>query len=660
MILPYGHEQTSVRRLPWVTFALMGLCVVMFVGTLPAIHTAQRRIVTRMQEVIEFFFEHPYLELDPALRRVLMRGLGDDGAAAMTEVMRQFGGRQPRDQRQIDREQAHLDDLSGAALGSLTSTPYYRLGLVPARVRPHGFITHQFMHVGVFHLLGNLFMLFLVGPFIEDVWGRPLYVGFYLAAGTVAALFFVLRYPHFDGPLLGASGAIAGVMGAFLIRYWHTNIKFLYWFFVFVGTFTAPAWLMLPLWFASELISAHGADAVAPGGGGGGVAYWAHVAGFAFGVGVAIAIQRWRIEERFIHHAIEGKITLVDNTVVEHALAARDEGRSEEAGAMLQDRLALDPDNVDLVIAAWNLAVERGEAEQAAPAMLRVIRKALRNGDAELACLYWPELLAAAPSTPIDLATGTRMAELLLERSELVLAKETVERAAGVVDLETVPPGILVRVARLASQLRAEPAARLRAVALASPELPAETRLELEGLAAHADEAPSEGVRSAAVDVVESDQPVGTTIEGPAPPDHVLRLVQAVPTRLRSAGIDLEVGGGPRTLPLADIQAIAVAGIARPEGRPYLLVDLLLDAPWSGSQTVRVVRLLGSAFDPRKVVGGDNALAAFRTFLDRLLRASEAVPLPDPESARGTPFRVFATLELYEREALGGSSGQTQ
>ncbi len=657
MILPYGHEQTSVRRLPWVTFSIMGLCVVMFVATLPAVHRAHQRVGTRLQEAIEFYFQHPYLELDPGLKRVLIRALGEDGAAAMTqEAMHQFGRTPPRDPARRQRDQTQLDELSRNALDAMTSTPLYRLGLVPARVLPHGFITHQFMHGGWFHLLGNLFMLFLVGPFIEDVWGRPLYAGFYLTAGTVAALFFVLRYPHFDGPLIGASGAIAGVMGAFLIRYWHTNIKFLYWFFVFVGTFTAPAWLMLPLWFLHELVFAHGMDAVSPDRGGGGVAYWAHVAGFAFGVGVALAIRRWHVEERFIHHAIEGKITLVDNTVVDQALAARDEGRSEDAEAMLRDRLAEDPDNVDLVVAAWNLAVERGDAERAAPAMLRVIRKALREGDADLACLYWPELLAALPDTAVDLATGTRMAELLVERSEPRLARETVDRAASGADLGTTPPGILVRLARLASLLSAEPAARLRAAALASPELPEEARLELERVLVEARETPPEDVRPAMVEVVESDEPVVPTLPAPPPPAHLLRLVEAVPTRLGAAGIDLEIGGGHRTLLLADIQAIAVAGIARPGGRPYLLVDLLLDPPWSDSRAVRVVRLLGSAFDPRKVVGGDNALAAFRTFLDQLLHASEAVPLPDPESARGNPFRVFPTLEDYEHEALGGSS----
>jgi len=655
MILPYGHEQTSVRRLPWVTFAVMGLCVAVFVGTLPGVYAAQEQVGKRMQEVIEYFFQHPYLDLDPELMAILTRGLGEDGAAAMSQVVRQYGGSPPRDPNRLRAEQGRLDELSTAALGSLRSTPYQRLGLVPAHLRPHGLITHQFMHGGWFHLFGNLFMLFLVGPFIEDVWGRPLYLGFYLTAGVIGAVFFALRYPSFDGPLIGASGAIAGVMGAFLVRYWHTNIKFLYWFFIFVGTFTAPAWLMLPLWFLRELFFAHGMDAVNPGGGGGGVAYWSHVAGFAFGVCTALAIRHWRIEERFIHHAIEGKITLVDNTVVEQALAARAEGRTDDAGAMLRRRLAQDPGNVDLAIASWNLAVEQGTPAEAAPDMLRVIRKALREGDAELAVAYWPELVAAVPGSAIDLATGARMAELLLERGEQGLARETVERAAADSDLASAPPGVLVRLARLALTVSAEPAARLCTAALASDEVPAEARLELQRLSAAALAHASAEAERASVEVVEADEPEIPAIHVPTAPDHQLRMVHAVPTRLSSAGIDLTVGERSRTLPLADIQAVAVAGVSRPNGRPYLLVDLLLDAPWSGSRALRVVRLSGSAFDPRTLVGGESAIGAFRTFLERLLQDSEAVPLPDPESARGNPFRVFGSLEHYEREVLGAA-----
>ena len=152
-------------------------------------------------------------------------------------------------------------------------------------IKPSTLITYQFLHGGFLHLFGNLFFLFLAGPFIEDVWGRPVFAAFYLTAGALSALMFALRYPELDEPLIGASGAVAGVMGAFLVRYWKTRIRFLYFFIPFrPGTFTAPAWLMLPLWFARELVFAQAWDVASPGTGGGGVAHWAHVWGFAFGL----------------------------------------------------------------------------------------------------------------------------------------------------------------------------------------------------------------------------------------------------------------------------------------------------------------------------------------------------------------------------------------
>ena len=132
---------------------------------------------------------------------------------------------------------------------------------------------------GFFHFLGNMFILYLAGPFIEDRWGRPLFAGFYILAGIFAALFFVVQYPGLEESMVGASGAISGVMGAFLIRFWFVKIKFFYFFFFFMGTFNAPAWFMLPLWLARELIFAQAGDVIAPEGGTG-VAHWAHVAGF--------------------------------------------------------------------------------------------------------------------------------------------------------------------------------------------------------------------------------------------------------------------------------------------------------------------------------------------------------------------------------------------
>ena len=127
----------------------------------------------------------------------------------------------------------------------------------------------MFLHGGWLHLFGNLLLLFLTGPFIEDRWGRPAFLAFYLAAGLAAAGLFVARFPELSLPLIGASGAIAGCMGAFLVRFFRTRMQYFYWFGIFVGTFSAPAWLMLPLWFGNELLMARVSEAVAPLGGSG-------------------------------------------------------------------------------------------------------------------------------------------------------------------------------------------------------------------------------------------------------------------------------------------------------------------------------------------------------------------------------------------------------
>jgi membrane associated rhomboid family serine protease len=249
MIIPVGHEQTTVRRLPWVTFTIMGLCTVVFVFTLFAGSGAERAAGEGFMVALEYFFEHPYLELPDRLLKFIEHQYGEEETAAQIESLREVGPEPPTSSKVLEEEQRHLDELAAKVSEALNQSPIWRWGLVPANFHVLTVISHQFLHGGWLHLFGNLFLLYLVGPFIEDVWGRPLYAVFYLVAGSVAGLMFMFRYPELDAPLVGASGAIAGVMGAFLIRYWSTKIRFIYWFFILVhGTFEAPAWLMLPLW----------------------------------------------------------------------------------------------------------------------------------------------------------------------------------------------------------------------------------------------------------------------------------------------------------------------------------------------------------------------------------------------------------------------------
>jgi|SRR5579871_2658074 membrane associated rhomboid family serine protease len=142
------------------------------------------------------------------------------------------------------------------------------------------FLTSMFVHGGWMHVIGNMWFLYIFGDNVEDYLGHFKYLVFYLISGLIAMATQVAIYPHSNVPTVGASGAIAGVLGAYFVLY--PRARVLTWFFLFV--FYIPAWVMLGYWFvlqfmtgAATLSMAHVGKDV------GGVAVWAHVGGFIAG-----------------------------------------------------------------------------------------------------------------------------------------------------------------------------------------------------------------------------------------------------------------------------------------------------------------------------------------------------------------------------------------
>lgn len=141
--------------------------------------------------------------------------------------------------------------------------------------------TSMFMHAGIAHILGNMIFLRAFGPEIEDAMGRVKYLVFYLLGGLAAALAQVAAGPASTVPSLGASGAIASVMGAFLITYPRDKIKTLIFLGWYVTVTVIPAFLLVGFWFLVQLFSEIGALATVQQGG---VAYMAHIGGFVIGI----------------------------------------------------------------------------------------------------------------------------------------------------------------------------------------------------------------------------------------------------------------------------------------------------------------------------------------------------------------------------------------
>jgi membrane associated rhomboid family serine protease len=170
--------------------------------------------------------------------------------------------------------------------------------LVPADIaagqRWSTILTAMFLHGGWEHIIGNMIFLWAFGPEIEEVMGPFRYLAFYLLGGVVATIAQVVASPSSTVPNLGASGAIATVMGAFLITYPRDKIRALVFLGWYVTTTVIPAVLLVGLWFVTQLFSEVGALATVQTGG---VAYLAHIGGFLMGMATARLFEvRERVE----------------------------------------------------------------------------------------------------------------------------------------------------------------------------------------------------------------------------------------------------------------------------------------------------------------------------------------------------------------------------
>jgi membrane associated rhomboid family serine protease len=165
-------------------------------------------------------------------------------------------------------------------------------GVVPAEFVPATLFTSMFLHGSWMHVIGNMWYLWIFGDNVEDRMGHGRFIVFYLLCGLVAAVGQSLIDPQSTVPMIGASGAIAGVMGAYFVLYPHSRVLTLVPLIIFFEIIELPAIFLLGFWFLMQLFNA-GAVAVTASTGGGGVAFMAHAAGFLFGmVGVFVFRKR--------------------------------------------------------------------------------------------------------------------------------------------------------------------------------------------------------------------------------------------------------------------------------------------------------------------------------------------------------------------------------
>ncbi len=172
-------------------------------------------------------------------------------------------------------------------------------GMVPDQFTLLSVLTSMFLHGGWMHVLGNMWFLWIFGDNVEDILGGSKYLLFYLLCGIAAGLTQYLVNPYSRIPTVGASGAIAGVMGAYLVKFPHSRIQTVVFILIFFTTVEIPAWIMLVYWFGIQFFNGVGTIGYSHVSEGGGVAFFAHVGGFLAGVIlIKLLAPRERLSQR--------------------------------------------------------------------------------------------------------------------------------------------------------------------------------------------------------------------------------------------------------------------------------------------------------------------------------------------------------------------------
>ena len=701
MILPIGTDQTSVERLPWLTFALLATLVVGFFAARGGVGIAPDAPEVKPDSALEVWLSHPYLEPDPAL---VALANADEATAERVEAARRAGARTPLDAATHAREQAELDDVTRLALRGSDSEPgaahpFRRFGWVPAEPHAAALLTHPFMHAGYAHLCLALLLIWLVGPALEDAFGRLLFAALCAGGALAAAGGYALAQPAENAPLIGASGLAAGLLGAFAVRHARGEIRFAWLSFARTrlasGTFSAPAWLALPGWLVGSaglhfLFGGSGVET--------GESLAPSISGLAFGAAFAFGLRAARIEEHWLAPAREAKreIARLDPRI-QRALDAHARGEHDEAIALATSVLRDRPDDPDALLAVWSAELAAGREAKGAAAAKRLIEIQARHGQLAAAARLYEELGRALPDVRLDTTVLLRLVpELVVQarRDAAIAALRTVVSP----DNKSLTVGQAVRAAELAVEL--DPPCALAAArrALAPADLAPERREKLERLvheleaklggapaepAAAATEEPAPAPRALEPEpapVPAEPEPLEIerasyremeTVVYAAPPPAPLpapsapaplepaeaaapKLTPAVPTALDPGGLVLRIDGAePALVAWERIQAVGVGLVSGLAAKPVVVIDLALNWAESHSGELEVLRLRSDSFRARALVGGDgSALEALRALLAQLLARSGAVPLPDSGSARGLPFREFPDPSSYEREVL--------
>lgn len=364
MLFPIKSE-SRVRRLPLITISLIGINVIVFLFTYPMMKEDMRQIKNARDELVQYTYQLYVRHIQDGKLENIQDEFSDLENFKNKIENREIGLTEEEREEWLSRYTAYKNVMNSR----LTK----KLGYIPGETPILTIITSNFLHGGFLHLFGNMWFLWLVGCNIEDEWGRPFFLGFYILSGIISSIIFsVMAHPQ--SPLIGASGAIAGVMGAFAVRHYNTKIHLLFIWFLppIITTFPLYAGIILPFWFLREVIYSFTLSSVSN------VAFGSHVGGFGFGAIFVLILKFYGLEKKFLKPLVDSTLNTVDVDFGK-AVEARSRGDEERAEELLKVRLENNPGDSESASELIDIYRVKGEKKEAATVARNTLRAMRRN-----------------------------------------------------------------------------------------------------------------------------------------------------------------------------------------------------------------------------------------------------------------------------------------
>ena len=380
MLIPLRHENMQGRRWPIITFGIIALNIIVFLGTHWTMDQQSPELTQVKVHILLLAASHPELKIPENVQPYITSvqktnpALWKEAQNPNRDVYDVWDAQlRMRSDDDPNAWQEEIDSLAQKYIELDSASVLSKYGYIPAHASLMTAITSTFLHAGWLHLIGNMWFLWLAGAILEDTWGRAIYPAFYLLAGILAAMVHGMVNAGSLTPAIGASGAIAGLMGGFLVRFPTTKIEMGWLLFFRFYRFKLAAYWLLPLWLITEILYGSAGNTT-------GIAHWAHVGGFVFGALIAIVVQKSGLEQ-IAEKGIQEKIAWVSHPLLAEASEQMEHGKLDEATANLQKLLQEKPDSIDAYRMLQNIYWRKNDLPAHREALSKILALEIKAND---------------------------------------------------------------------------------------------------------------------------------------------------------------------------------------------------------------------------------------------------------------------------------------